>query len=375
MGIGEFEANLTNRSSIQVARLYFLLKGEEFEPELMDDLYSLGVPTLSNLFYPAPVSSPSMPIPKMQIQLMMDSRLIRNKIFFRAPSWQEVRTTVDAIAVYRALTEWSRRWNLNAEWCLDYALMAVWLYCYPLHRRFVLGTEMSNPYMWDGHYANAFSDWALLRELLVGRKRTSYKQEQNDWQMLLSKFDGRPKGFFRPPGFRAYDTEPRPPEGWPKWDSTQEPRESYLSRVGKESLEAIGKNPFLSAGHLQRKRGLVSSVLEIANSYCDKVEKAQRSRGLRRVRFSKNIKRNLLWSVEFQILGKTYTAIANDYSLQQAQKAGDETTAEINITTVKRAVENTLKFIGLEKRPDSGPGRKRGTFDAAQARITRQLGR
>lgn len=175
--------------------------------------------------------------------------------------------------------------------------------------------------------------------------------------------------------FRHYDTEPRPPEGWPKWDSTQEPRESYLARIGKESQEAIGKNPFLSAGHLQRKRGLVNSVLQIANSFCNKIEKAQRSRGLRRVRFSKNIERNLLWSVEFQILGKTYTSIANDYALQQSQKSGDGTTAEINITTVKRAVENTLKLIGLEKRPDSGPGRKRDTFDAAQARITRQLGR
>ncbi len=120
---------------------------------------------------------------------------------------------------------------------------------------------------------------------------------------------------------------------------------------------------------------MVNSVLEIAHSYCDKVEKAQRSRGLRRVKFSKNIERNLLWSVEFQILGKTYTAIANDYSLRQPQKATDETNGEINITTVKRAVENTLKFIGLRKRPDSGPGRKRGTVDTAQARITRQLGR
>lgn len=306
---------------------------------------------------------------------MMDSRRIRNKIFFRAPSWQEVRTEFDAIAVYRALTEWSRRWNLNAEWCLDYALIAVWFYCYPLHQRFVLGTEMSNPYVWDGHYANAFSDWALLRELLVGRGHASYEQEQDDWQMLLSKFDGRPKGFFRFPAFHTYDSEPRPPEGWPKWDSTQETRESYLSRVGKESLEAIEKNPFLSAGHLQRKRGLVNSVLQIANSYCNKVEKAQRSRGLRRVKFSKNVERNLLWSVEFQILGKTYTAIANEYALQQSQQSRGGTTADINITTVKRAIEKTLKFIGLDKRPDSGPGRRRGTVDAASAHITRQLGR
>jgi hypothetical protein len=316
-----------------------------------------------------------MSIPKTQLQMMMDSRLIRNKIFFRAPSWQEVRTTVDAIAVYKALTEWSRRWNLNAEWCLDYALIAIWLYCHPIHQRFVLGSEMSNPYVWDGHYANAFSDGALLRELLVGRRRTPYKQEQNDWQMLLSKFDGQPKGFFLLPILHIYNAEPRPPEGWPKWDSTQEPRESYLSRIRKESLESIGKNPFLSTGHLQRKRGLVNSILKIANSYCDKVEKAQRAIGLRRVKFSKNIERNLLWSVEFQILGKTYTAIANDYSLQQSKKAGNGTTAEINVTTVKRAVENTLKFIGLKKRPDSGPGRKRGTADAAPARITRRLGR
>src|ERR1043165_9569508 len=109
MAISEFEANLTSRSSIQVARLYFLLKDEELQPTLMDDLYRSGVPTLSLLLCPSPTFSPSGLIPQTQLQLMLDSRHLRNKIFYRAPSWQEVTTDVDAVEVHKALMKWSRK--------------------------------------------------------------------------------------------------------------------------------------------------------------------------------------------------------------------------------------------------------------------------
>jgi hypothetical protein len=214
-----------------------------------------------------------------------------------------------------------------------------------------------------------------MSERLLQLGHLPNNQKRSGWQMLLSRYDGQAKllNWLLLP--RSHNVYPRPPEGWPEWNSTEETREAYLSHIEKETLETIKTNRFLSVGRLQRRRGLINSILNIAHSYCNKVEKAQRLRGLCRVGFSKNIERNLLWSVEFQILGKTYTAIANEHSLQQSQRAGEGTTAEINITTVKRAVEKTLKFVGLDKRPDSGPGRKRGTGDTAQALITRRLGR
>src|SRR5947209_7371431 len=118
MSVGEFEANLGYGISVRAAQLFFLLKAEELQPKLVDDLYILGAHKFSYLFSLGFCSLPN-PFLLTPPLLMTRCKSIKHRIFDRAPSWREVVNDADAIAVRKALQEWSRKWNLNAEWCLD----------------------------------------------------------------------------------------------------------------------------------------------------------------------------------------------------------------------------------------------------------------
>jgi hypothetical protein len=258
MGVGEFEASLPNSISVRVAQLFFLLKAGEVQPELIDDLYLLSAPAFSRLFNSPCFYSPPNPSLWTPPQFIMKCKSIKDTIFNRAPSWWEIVTDADGIAVKKALPEWSRRWNLNAEWCLDYALILLWLHCRQGRVGFV-NVQGYNAFLRADWHISTFTAWEIVRERLLQLRHPSNAHKQSDWQMLLSRYDGQAKFINWLLVSRTYKTRPHPPERWPEWDSTEETRESYLSSLEKESIKSIESNPLLSVGHRQRKRALVEA--------------------------------------------------------------------------------------------------------------------
>jgi hypothetical protein len=170
---------------------------------------------------------------------------------------------------------------------------------------------------------------------------------------------------------------PLPPQEWPVWNSVRESRHDYIARIKRGVLNAIETNSFLSQINNVKKRGLVNSVIEIADQYCDAI-KEHHEQAIQPASLSRNIERDLIWSIKFQVVGMTYTAITHEYELEQTSSSGKKgkssKTEGVNLTTVKRSVEKTLKLIKLNKRPDSGRGRPRHSKDSYSTQITRRLG-
>lgn len=147
-----------------------------------------------------------------------------------------------------------------------------------------------------------------------------------------------------------------PPDGFPEWLITCETRTEYLERIRMEADGIIAANPLLStirpADRLRSLEGMTAPSSN-ASKYCDELAAHYDSEGWHAVNeFSKKTE-HFIWAVEVQILGCGYSQIA--------VAAGDEGEGGIYTSTVKRAVEEILDLVGLTRRSDIRPGRRRVT--------------
>ncbi|MDX6443002.1 MAG: hypothetical protein QOH71_76 [Blastocatellia bacterium] len=149
------------------------------------------------------------------------------------------------------------------------------------------------------------------------------------------------------------------PPGLQEWDPEYEEREAYIGRVIKTTKVDAPAIRILENPKILRQ--LLANVRTEAHKYCDAVEGHYRQNGWEKIRNLESILKHLEWTVRFQVRKETLSAIAN--------------TANVTVPSVKKEVERILCLIGLEKRPDSRPGRPRGRRDSPSSLVMRQLGR
>jgi hypothetical protein len=139
-----------------------------------------------------------------------------------------------------------------------------------------------------------------------------------------------------------------PPEGLPSYAAFEMTRDWYLEKIRSGAREAIAKSPLLRHGFSVKARAFVDSTLVEAKTYCDAVEAVYLEHDWKRCRQNekKNLNQHLEWTVKFQVSGKTFSELAEDANVEQS--------------TVSRAVRDILSILPLAKRPDSRPGRIRG---------------
>jgi hypothetical protein len=130
-----------------------------------------------------------------------------------------------------------------------------------------------------------------------------------------------------------------------------ESRDSYIHTIENIANAQIEAGAVLTNAEPSHRKAFVRSILDKAGDYCDKVtEYWQRETGATFVQCRSNARRDLEWTVLFQIVKKSFSDIAADY--------------DVEVSTVTRAVHGFLAWIGLPERPDSGPGRPPGCKDA-----------
>jgi len=173
------------------------------------------------------------------------------------------------------------------------------------------------------------------------------------------------KLFFQHPGGGGFvPTAPDAPTGIPKYTPYCESRETYLGYVRREAVSAIGKHPLLNQAPTAKATAFIDSIVAKAEEYCGTVEDVYDKAGWIRSRSNEklNLKQHLDWTVRFQVSGKTFSELAEAANLEQ--------------TSVSRAVRDMLSILPLEPRPDSGPGRIRGSKNKRQVEsaIRRDLG-
>lgn len=134
---------------------------------------------------------------------------------------------------------------------------------------------------------------------------------------------------------------------------------SYLRLIEYHANDQIERSPLLSNAEVSHRRSFVRAILDEAAAYIRKVREHHESeRGLKLIKGRSQNLRNLQWAVQFQVLKIEYTQIAG---------------RDFEVSTVMRAVKQTLKEIGLIERPNSGPGRPIGRKDSPNS--VRQRGK
>jgi hypothetical protein len=152
-----------------------------------------------------------------------------------------------------------------------------------------------------------------------------------------------------------------PPFNLRTWTPDTEFRLSY-ERYAKDEIEKqINQSPFFSNLKGSLKREVIDADMAEVVSYCDGVLgvyfSQKDSRGKPKWKFAEeryDFPRNLKWTVRFQILEESFSQIARE--------------EEKEVSTIKRAIEDTLDLLDLPKRNNSGPGRRPGSREAQDSR-------
>ena len=234
-----------------------------------------------------------------------------------ALSW--ISMTCDEVGqrVRQKVLDWSTTRNLNANWCRDHVLEVM------LHWPEEKDTERL-----DAELCFGFDRLAAVAPHYIG-----------------------PLPHENP--VRAIN----PPPGMPPYHFP-ESRERYLSVIEQQALAAIEGNELLGNAEASHRQGFVKAILQRADDYISAVAKQyELEQGVKVVPERSDLNRDLMWTVQFQILKRSYTEIARAENM--------------NSSTVSRAVRKFLKEINLPERPSSRQGRPAGSKDSPTSR--RQL--
>jgi hypothetical protein len=151
--------------------------------------------------------------------------------------------------------------------------------------------------------------------------------------------------------------------------------ESVESQVRQRFDEVFKQYPELSYGNPSHLNAYIQSVKDsssIPAKYCDRSDKHIKAYGWVEAERPRNRDRDMQWAVQFQVLQMELETIAAN---TPRRKDSNKT---FSVSTVSRAivgytpkgkehVKGFLEKIGLERRPDSGPGRKRGRRESADS--------
>lgn len=196
------DSNFSEYYPITNVQRFFLQKAIQLKPELIDDLLTFAGHTYSAF--------------SLSLQL---SQMTSTKGFIQMPvvttlKWTELANKLDAMNLRRALLVWADRWNINAEWCLDYGLRFLDKDYRSQIGRNIFGEQEHNP---------------AHRKLVNERIHFNKIIGNMMLETLLNK----------------HGDLPSPPQGWPVWNPIRENHQDYIKCVTYEALKTIEGNALM----------------------------------------------------------------------------------------------------------------------------------
>jgi hypothetical protein len=122
----------------------------------------------------------------------------------------------------------------------------------------------------------------------------------------------------------------------------------YLKEVREAANRQLEAKP-LSILKESRRRAIISDVVEAAEKYMHKLEERYKSDGWEAVTKRPMLRDHLIWAVKYQVVGMNYNQITR------------ETKPTVTTNAVRKAIRETLEYIGIRAREADPPGRPRGS--------------
>jgi hypothetical protein len=302
-------------------------------------------------------------------------RITIEKVF---PSFEAVRKIEFSEILIERLTCWSSKWNLDANWCLDQAVLTLRnLLTSDRFKWAFVHNVRSLDFIWRDAVVDATANtkeslgmvavlsqtmnalrteeseslrfawyWAaqeITDALLWSRYELSIKVHGNKGDPELFKFKWRDIDIVRPGYNQIKETQSEYRQRLElEFRTLQNERERLaLTKISKGD-DKSGYTEDLGFGLLQKFREKIDKHIK------DVLKKtSRRAKGLVPTRKRPHLLRNLRWTIDYQLYpGKTLKELAGD---------------RLDKTTVKRAIDDSLALLGLTKRIDAKQGRKRGS--------------
>lgn len=245
-------------------------------------------------------------------------------------NWRSLENLPIAKAFLESLGQWARRWNLEADWCIDRTILAF--------RRYL-----------DGRRRGLRDNLSWFYPLYT------VQPDKDGTKPYLDQIDV----IFEYPitaGIPAHDYGelklPAPPGGLPPWELKMDPLRGYLARVEREARQRLEADPYLSVVPISHQLAYAELVRQTAAEYTSRVEARAHELGLKKVRMKPKLKTHLEWTVHVWVLGKNFAEVA--------RLAGRKRSGKLSGKAVAKAVREILGLIEpdwanrLEKRFPSG---------------------
>jgi hypothetical protein len=288
-------------------------------------------------------------------------------------NWEAVKGAKEAGPLCAKILEWSEKWHLNENWCLDHAVAVLREWLFDNELRFISLPPRSQWEIQFRGWRSALTDIGgavvssriLLDDQVYG-KGNDPKPFVLKWQSL--KF----------PPIQPADTA---------WNFLKEPESQFkrrmelyfriylakkelceLERLEKTQAWRTGKlNPIEFDMQLTRRNGALRKFKDALGKYVNGVKQtmnvAKSKPGLASVDEKRKLPQHLEWAVRYQVGGETQNEIAST--------AGDEAAGGVSTGTISRAVKDVLTLIRLDNRAKQG--RRQGS-KKKQLKILRELG-
>lgn len=315
--VGEQEKNQSDSLSRRQAQTHFLVTISQTYPRVLKDLLDIFDDYWDFAF--TYLEKNDVPCP---------SKFTLANIVELCPSWEIIKTIDEAIAIRSKLLNWSQRYSLNADWCLDRAVKTLQLWVINKEIMLLLGWYV----YFDETFLHAASKAKQNPESII-----------HNWQALLCNDELIDHRSFPLPSddelkimkaltYLVYQGDSESPAKTP----VIETRETYSERaklLAKYDVESTR----LRIGKRSIRLKLINSVTDQAQKSFDQIAKSYDERPeWQRVEVKSISLRDLLMTVGFQVVGKSYQELARDLKL--------------NASNVHRQINKTLKLIGLKPR-------------------------
>jgi hypothetical protein len=251
------------------------------------------------------------------------------------PDWAALLQIESATKLRETLTGWSQEWNMDADWCRDYAMAAL--------REWLTNERLQWQLRW-GDVALSFRDatFAVHSDDIWSApliETFSIRGENTNLMSLLTQgFSFMWEGL----DFEAHGWNPLTSyrDEWER--NCEEQFRAYLTKFKKRG----GKIPLGALGEFRVKR----------NEYIQRIEEAALQAGLIRTprRWAEE---HIIWAVRFQVQKWPLSKIVKSYTKPRK--------------TIADGVNRLLKFIDLNRRDNLRSGMPKGTRLQNKRRIVR----
>jgi hypothetical protein len=259
-----------------------------------------------------------------------------NSFKMASSSWSRLQRVKNSIRLRKIIVEWSKYWNIDADWCRDFAVVALWEW---------LSDKSSR---WDEHYISFRSAIAEIRMKNIWTAHIdpvlALDGDVDDFQTFIDKTSWATQFRF---AWRGIDFQTS------RWNPLGRYRDEWARESEQEFIAYLTRR--LESGDIV-PTGALRKFRAARDAYLREIERVAPLAGLIKTprRWARE---HLVWAARFQVQKWPLSKIEETYSKPRK--------------TIADGINRTLDFIGLARRPNLRSGMPKGTRLSAKRRIVR----